>query len=121
MSPVELPRPIEDYFAHAELEASAAGRRFSITLPYFDGARLERVQWWWQLGRAQERQGDDETLASARAAAAARFRVHIETWLGQHRFVLTGDDPIPRLHRRSADAGGATEDRGFGSPLFQTA
>lgn len=108
MSPLELPRPIEDYFAHAELEASTGGRRFSITLPYFDGGRLDRVQWWWQLGRARERQGGDEILAEARAEAASRFRVHIETWLGQHGLFLAGNEPIPCLHRRSPNASPAS-------------
>lgn len=99
LSPVELPRPIEDYFAHAELDASAEGRRFSITLPYFDGERLERLQWWWRLGRTRERLGGDEALLNARHEAAARFRLHIETWLAQHGLVLWGDEPIPRLER----------------------
>lgn len=104
MSHVELPRPLEVYFAHAELEASDAGRRFTITLPYFDGARLSRLQWWWSLTPAQLRIGGDGALAQAREVATARFRLHIEHWLVNNDLSLRGDDPIPRLEARSLPA-----------------
>jgi hypothetical protein len=41
MTPIELPRALEDYFAFAETEPTGRGRRFSISLPYFNtGQRL---------------------------------------------------------------------------------
>jgi len=98
MSHVELPRPLEAYFAHAELEGSADQRRFTITLPYFDGTRLDRLQWWWSVTHAQQRMGGIEGLEPWRRAAVQRFRQHIEHWLVAHRLRLVGEeDPIPRL------------------------
>lgn len=104
MSHVELPRPLEAYFAHAELDASDAGRRFTITLPYFDGVRLSRLQWWWSLTPAQQRIGGEHALSQARAVATARFRLHIEHWLVNNDLRLGGDQPIPQLEARSLPA-----------------
>jgi len=103
MSHVELPRPLEAYFAHAELAGSAAQRRFTITMPYFDGARLDRLQWWWSVTPAQQRLGGIEGLEPYRRDAVQRFRQHIEHWLATHRLRLVGDDPIPRLEPWSAE------------------
>lgn len=102
MSHVELPRALEAYFAHAELDAVADGRRFTITLPYFDGERLDRLQWWWSLSNAQLRVGGAEGIELARRTATQRFRQHIEYWLANNRLSLGGDEPIPRL--RSLEA-----------------
>jgi hypothetical protein len=46
MPHVELPRPLEDYFAFAELEGTSDTRRFTITCPYFSAQELGRLQWW---------------------------------------------------------------------------
>ncbi|MET0292545.1 MAG: hypothetical protein ABW136_09300 [Steroidobacteraceae bacterium] len=97
MSHVELTRPLEAYFAHAELEGPDAERRFTITLPYFEGARLSRLQWWWSISTAQLRIGGEEGLAEHRRVATARFRQHVEHWLKNNGLRLSGDDPIPRL------------------------
>jgi hypothetical protein len=97
MSHVELPRPLEAYFAHAELEASDAGRRFTITLPYFQGNRLSRLQWWWSVSAAQLRIGGEEGIVEHRREATARFRQHVEHWLSNNSLRLFGDEPIPRL------------------------
>jgi hypothetical protein len=97
MSHVELPRPLEAYFAHAELDGAADGRRFTITLPYFNGERLDRLQWWWSMTHAQLRIGGEEGLARARTLATTRFRQHIEHWLASNRLALAGDAPIPHL------------------------
>jgi hypothetical protein len=97
MSYVELPRPLEAYFAHAELDGAANLRRFTITLPYFDGERLDRLQWWWSVSHAQQRMGGLDGLEPWRREAVQRFRAHIEHWLANNRLVLTGEEPIPHL------------------------
>ena len=97
MMHVELPRPLEAYFAHAELEGTDSGRRFTITLPYFNDRRLDRLQWWWSLTHAELRVSGEEGLAKMRHAATQRFRQHIEHWLASNRLHLRGDEPIPRL------------------------
>jgi hypothetical protein len=104
MSHVELPRALEAYFAHAELDGVVDGRRFTITLPYFDGARLDRLQWWWSLSNAQLRIGGAEGIEVARRAATERFRQHIEYWLTSNRLSLGGHGPIPRLAARGVAA-----------------
>jgi hypothetical protein len=97
MSHVELPRPLEAYFAHAELEGAPHLRRFTITLPYFDGSRLDRLQWWWSVSHAQLRMAGIQGLDPWRREAIGRFRQHIEHWLANNGLVLGGDEPIPRL------------------------
>ena len=97
MSQVELPRSLEAYFAHAELDGMEDGRRFTITLPYFNGERLDRLQWWWSITQAQLRVGGEEGLAQARRLAIVRFTQHIEHWLASNRLSLQGEEPIPRL------------------------
>jgi hypothetical protein len=97
MTSVELPRPLEAYFAHAELQADGDGRRFTITLPYFDRARLDRLQWWWSISNAQLRIGGEAGVTHARQQATARFRQHVEHWLASNGLRLTGPEPIPRL------------------------
>lgn len=103
MSHVELPRPLEAYFAHAELEGGANLRRFTITLPYFDGDRLDRLQWWWSVTYAQLRVAGLDGLEPSRREAVDRFRQHIEHWLVNNRLMLAGEDPIPRLLARPAE------------------
>lgn len=111
MSHVELPRPLEAYFAHAELDGTADLRRFTITLPYFDGAKLDRLQWWWSVSHAQQRMAGPDGLEPWRREAVHRFRQHIEHWLSNNRLRLTGEEPIPTLrpweapvHTEPADA-----------------
>jgi hypothetical protein len=104
MKHIELPRALEDYFAYAETDPTRAGRRFSISLPYFDGPRLDRLQWWYHLSREQEARLGDSILASLRTQATARFRRHIEQWLantGQH---LYGHEPIQHIVVREVTA-----------------
>jgi hypothetical protein len=92
---IELPRVLEDYFAHAETAPTRAGRRFTITLPYLDGERLDRLQWWWQVSATQEQLGGDEAVAKLRAEAVGRFRRHIERWLENTGQCFHGSGPIP--------------------------
>ncbi|MGC4030072.1 MAG: hypothetical protein QM696_14510 [Steroidobacteraceae bacterium] len=99
MKRIELPRPIEDYFAFAELPPGDRGRRFTITFTYFEAERLDRLQWWWQLNAAQERSGGEMALAQARREAVDRFRAHIETWLINSHRRLTGGEPFPFLEQ----------------------
>jgi len=94
---VDLPRPLECYFAFAELPANRQGRRFTITFPYFDGERLDRLQWWWQLSPAQERVDGEQGLAARRQEATERFRQHIERWLLASGKRLFDGQPFPRL------------------------
>jgi hypothetical protein len=97
MQAVELPRTLEDYFAHCELPDTPDGRRFSITLPYFDGPRLDRVQWWWNLPASQQKFQGESAFAAMRRQAIERFSRHIERWLCNNGKRLFGDGPIPQL------------------------
>lgn len=99
MRRIELPRPIEDYFAFAELAPASRGRRFTITFTYFEGDRLDRLQWWWHLNAAQERNGGELALQQARREAIERFRAHIETWLINSGRRLVGGEPFPFLEK----------------------
>jgi hypothetical protein len=71
MTYIELPRAVEAYFAFAELPATERGRQFTITFTYFEGTRLDRLQWWWQVSRAQERAGDASSISSVGWLTAA--------------------------------------------------
>jgi hypothetical protein len=81
MPQLELPRALEDYFAFAETEPTRNGRRFSITLPYLDGERMDRLQWWYHVSPAQEQMYEGTGLVFHRNLAIERFRRHIERWL----------------------------------------
>ncbi len=103
MAQIELPRPLQDYFAFAELPAGPQGRRFTITFPYFEAARLDRLQWWWQASTVQERIGGDEAIERLRQEAIDRFRVHIERWLVTSQRHLFDGNPFPRLGQLAAE------------------
>lgn len=104
MTHIELPRALEDYFAFAETEPTRSGRRFCISLPYFDGPRLGRLQWWYHLTKDQERRLGDTIVQSLREQATARFHRHIERWLENTGQRLFGDEPIPHIGRLEAIA-----------------
>lgn len=104
MRRIELPRPVEDYFAFAELAPASRGRRFTITFTYFEGERLDRLQWWWHLNAAQERNGGELALQQARREAIERFRAHIETWLINSDRRLVGGEPFPFVEKTPASA-----------------
>jgi hypothetical protein len=103
MALIDLPRALEDYFAFAETEPTPRGRRFSISLPYFAGDRIHRLQWWYYVTPAQEQMYDGAGLTVCRQRAIERFRRHIERWLANTGQCLCGGDPIPRIEPR-ADA-----------------
>jgi hypothetical protein len=94
---IELPRALEDYFAFAETEPTRNGRRFSITLPYMDGERMDRLQWWYHVSPAQEQMYEGNGLAYCRARAIERFCKHVERWLEITAQRFHGNEPIPRL------------------------
>jgi hypothetical protein len=100
MTYIELPRAVEAYFAFAELPATGRGRNFTITFTYMEGGRLDRLQWWWQVSKAQERAGEAQ-VQSLKQEAIQRFRLHIERWLTNASRCLRGGDPFPRLEERS--------------------
>ncbi len=100
MTLIELPRALEDYFAFAETEPTRRGRRFSISLPYFQGSRLDRLQWWYHVTPAQEQMFEGTGLIVFRTRAIERFRRHIEQWLANTNQQLHGAEPIPRLIAR---------------------
>lgn len=103
MPHIELPRALEDYFAFAETEPTRNGRRFSITLPYLDGDRLDSLQWWYHITPAQEQMYEGGALALFRSRAIERFCRHIARWLEITGQRFHGDDPIPRVgSQRSA-------------------
>jgi hypothetical protein len=97
MTLVQLPRAVEAYFAFAELPATGRGRHFTITFSYLDGQRVDRLQWWWQVHRGQERSGGEAVVAQLRSEAITRFRQHIERWLFNSQRCLRGGDPFPLL------------------------
>lgn len=107
MPPIELPRALEDYFAFAETEPTRNGRRFSITLPYMDGERLDRLQWWYHVSPAQEQMYEGKGLAFFRTRAVERFRKHVERWLEITAQRFHGSEPIPRLGSQQAPAAAA--------------
>lgn len=96
MASIDLPRPLQDYFAFAETTPTRNGRRFSITLPYIrpDG-RLDRLQWWYHLSAAKEMALGEGAADALRAEAIDRFGVHIERWLHNTRQDLYGHGAIP--------------------------
>lgn len=94
---IELPRALEEYFAYAETEPTRKGRRFSITLPFYSGNRLDRMQWWYHVSPAEELMFEGEGIAVLRDRATARFRRHIERWLANNNQRLHGDEAIPRI------------------------
>ena len=100
MTHIELPRAVEAYFAFAELPATGRGRQFTITFTYMESGRLDRLQWWWQVSKAQERAGD-ALVQSLRQEAIQRFRQHIERWLSNSNLCLKGGDPFPQLESRA--------------------
>ena len=100
MTLIELPRALEDYFAFAETEPTRRGRRFSITLPFHNGDKLERLQWWYHVAPAEEQMYEGHGIAMLRARGIQRFCRHIERWLEINRMRLHGDEPIPRLSRQ---------------------
>lgn len=102
MPHIKLSRALEDYFAFAETEPTRNGRRFSITLPYLDGERLDRLQWWYHVSLAQEQMYEGTGLAFHRNRAIERFCRHIERWLEITAQSFHGDEPIPRLRRQQA-------------------
>jgi hypothetical protein len=97
---IELPRALEDYFAFAETDPTRRGRRFSITLPFLNGDKLERLQWWYHLSPAEESMYEGHGIAVFRAQAIQRFVRHIGRWLEINRLRLHGYEPIPRLTRQ---------------------
>ncbi len=97
MPAIDLPRPLEDYFAHAELDPGRSGRRFCITLTYFESNRLGKVQWWWRLDSTKEQLMGHNAVLEMRARAVERFVRHVEQWLNNTGQTLSGDEPIPRL------------------------
>jgi hypothetical protein len=97
MPHVELPRPLEDYFAFAETEKRGETRRFTITLPYLADQQLGRLQWWWRVSGAQENLIGDAGVLALRAREIGRFRRHVEQWLANTGQRLYGDEPIPRI------------------------
>lgn len=101
MTLIELPRALEDYFAFAETEPTRRGRRFSISLPYFNGERLDRLQWWYHVTPAQEQMYEGTGLAVFRVRNIERFRRHIEQWLANTQQRLHGEDAIPRVSRKA--------------------
>lgn len=101
---IELPRALEDYFAFAETDPTRRGRRFSITLAYRQGDRLERLQWWYHVSPAQERMFEGHGIAVLRERAIERFRCHIGRWLEITRQRLHANDPIPRVSAQQADS-----------------
>lgn len=97
MLPIELPRALEEYFAYAETEPTRKGRRFSITLPFYSGNRLDRLQWWYHVSPAEELMFEGDGINVFRVRATERFRRHIERWLANTKQRLHGDDAIPRI------------------------
>lgn len=95
MPHVELPLPLPDYFAHAETESTRDARRFTITFPYFFGERIDRMQWWWTIGFAQQKIVGDAGVLALRRQAVERFCRHIENWLESTGQKVSGDGPIP--------------------------
>ncbi len=100
---IELPRALEDYFAFAETEPTRRGRRFSITLPFHNGNKLERLQWWYHVSPSEEQMFEGHGMLVLRTRSIQRFCRHIERWLEINRLRLEGNEPIPRLRSHSTN------------------
>jgi hypothetical protein len=98
MASIDLPRPLQDYFAFAETAPTRNGRRFSITLSYMraDG-RLDRLQWWYHLSPAKEMALGETAVENLRLEAIERFGTHIERWLSNTRQEMFGEGAIPSV------------------------
>jgi hypothetical protein len=94
---VALSRSLPTYFAHAEAERGRDCRRFLITLSYLDHGRLDKLQWWWRIGTAEETMLGNEGIEARRQRETERFHRHIERWLSNNRRRLYGDGPFPCL------------------------
>lgn len=105
MPHIELPRALEDYFAFTETEPTRNGRRFSITLPYLDGERMDRLQWWYHVTPSQEQMYEGTGLVFFRSRAIERFCRHIERWLEITAQQFHGEEPIPRIGSRQNKPG----------------
>lgn len=99
MPHVELPRPLEDYFAFAELEGTGNTRRFTITCPYLSAQELSRLQWWWRITHLEASSLGEGGLAARRAREIERFCKHVERWLAHTGQRLVGADAIPCIER----------------------
>ena len=110
MTLIDLPHPLEAYFAHAEIASSRQGRRFTITLPYFQGDKVDRLQWWWQVSAAHERIVGEEGVVTLRRQAIERFRLHIDRWLANSGHRLFDGNPFPRMESVMARPLPATDD-----------
>lgn len=106
MTLIELPRAVEAYFAFAELPATDRGRHFTITFTYLEGKRVDRLQWWWQVNKGQEK--SDALVSGLRSEAVTRFRQHIERWLKNSGRCLRGGDPFPLLQEVPVEAPATT-------------
>jgi hypothetical protein len=115
MTYIDLPRAVEAYFAFAELPATQRGRHFTITFTYFEGERLDRLQWWWQVSKALDRAGE-ALLLNARQEATQRFKQHIERWLINSGRCLKGGEPFPQLELLAVTAAEAVA----AQPLVET-
>ena len=115
MPHIELPRPLENYLAFAELERTPEGRRFSITLPYMEGQRLDSLQWWWRISPVQEKLIGEAGVARLRREATDRCHRHVVRWLENTAQRLTGDGPFPSLEALASLAPEATEEATPGS------
>ena len=111
MTFIELPRALEDYFAFAETEPTRRGRRFSISLPYFSGGRIHRLQWWYHVTPTQELMYDGTGLIVFRGRAIERFRRHIEQWLASTGQRLHADGPIPCVSLRAVVSSAPVHDK----------
>lgn len=119
METIGLPRALEDYFAFAEVERRARARRFCITLPYLEGARLDRLQWWWGVSETEEALLGEPGIAARRQREIERFTRHIGRWLVNTGQRLEGEGPIPRIVRfdvtaRTPADGGEAQDEPVG-------
>ncbi|MBK9251237.1 MAG: hypothetical protein IPM70_04800 [Proteobacteria bacterium] len=114
MTLIELPRAVEAYFAFAELPATDRGRHFTITFTYLEGARVDRLQWWWQVNKGQEK--SEALVSGLRNDAIARFRQHIERWLTNSGRCLRGGDPFPLLQSLPVEAPAKVEDPAVSEP-----
>lgn len=97
MAHLELPRPLADYFAFAELERRGETRRFTITLHYLEGTQLGRLQWWWRMSAAEENLIGESGIEARRLREIERFCRHVERWLANTRQRLAGSGPIPEI------------------------
>lgn len=97
---INLPKPIEKYFAFEELDSTGDFRNFQLVFFYNDGGRTETLIEQWHISGTAEalhRKTSEDVVEVYRSDHAAQLGWRINRLLEKEGKVLGGDAPIPDL------------------------